>query len=97
MSHDFRCMPARRAVLSLGCGAALALAGCGSAPVRGTAVGGGGVPTGRAPVPPSQPPLELDPAGREAAATVAPVVGDDGYAFLALQPTTQAMVSPSTV
>jgi uncharacterized repeat protein (TIGR01451 family) len=29
-------------------------------------------------------------AGREAAATTARVVGDDGYAFIALQPTTQA-------
>ncbi|MBI0475855.1 DUF11 domain-containing protein [Sphingomonas sp. MA1305] len=36
-------------------------------------------------------------AGREAAATVAPVVGDDGYAFLALQPTTQAGAVHATV
>ena len=57
---------ARRRVglaLLLGGGWASLLAGCASRPP--VARPGGGVATRSAPVPPSQPPLELDPAGRE--------------------------------
>jgi cell wall-associated NlpC family hydrolase len=81
MIHELPGAPARRAALLLAGGAALALAGCGSAPRRGAAAGGGagGAPAARVPVPPSQPPLDLDPAAREASVAQAMLLVNTPY------------------
>ncbi|MFT3779515.1 MAG: C40 family peptidase [Ottowia sp.] len=64
----------RRLSLLLGLGGALALAGCGSAPPRPTA--------GRAPaVPATRPPLDLDPAGREASVAQAMLLVNTPYRY----------------
>lgn len=73
---------ARRRVglaLLLGGGWASLLAGCASRPP--VARPGGGVATRSAPVPPSQPPLELDPAGREESVAQAMLLVNTPYRY----------------
>jgi cell wall-associated NlpC family hydrolase len=67
----------RRWALGLGAALALALAGCGSAPRRSA----GRAPPASTPVPATQPPLDLDPAWREAAVALAMLVINTPYTF----------------
>ena len=66
----------RRALLLLGLGGALALAGCGSAPRRHASSG-----RRAPPVAATQPPLNLDPAGREACVAQAMLLVNTPYRY----------------
>ena len=66
----------RRALLLLGLGGALALAGCGSTPRRHASLG-----RRPPPVAATQPPLNLDPAGREACVAQAMLLVNTPYRY----------------